>query len=223
MKKVSLIISVVATCLAFTVTAAHGGTIATWTFETSIPITAGPHNPEVGAGAATSVHAAPLVFSSPSGNGSAQSYSSNSWTVGDYYQFQVSTLGQGAITLGWHQTRSASGPGFVDPASNNFKLQYSTDGTNFTDYVNYLVPVVTWNNSTTLGTVYSQDLSSVAALDNQPNVYFRLTSILGDQPTSTQGTSRVDNVLVVAAIPEPASILLVVAATTLAMFFRKRA
>ena len=181
----------------------HGATIATWTFETSLPTTAGPISPEVGSGSATIFHATPDAFTNPSGNGSAESYSTNSWTVGDYFQFQVSTTGQSGITFAWDQTRSSSGPGFQDVVNPNFKLQVSTDGTNFSDVTNYLVPVVTWSSgSTDNSTKYSQSISS--SVNNQATAYFRLTSILPDQATSATGTSRVDNVSVT-SIPEPAS------------------
>jgi hypothetical protein len=181
-------------------------TIARWTFETSAPSTSGPIAPEEGAGSATSVHATPGTFSSPSGNGSAQSYNSNSWAVGDYYQFVVSTTGKTGILFSWDQTRSSSGPGQPNPSANNFQLQYSTDGSIFSIATDYLVPSVTWNNSTPdLSTQYFQDLSAVSALDNQPNVYFRLAAILG--PQSANGQSRVDNVRV-STIPEPGAFAL---------------
>ena len=201
-------------------------TIATWTFESVLTPPGpgiGPLAPEVGAGVATAFHASPGAFTTPSGNGSAQSYSSNSWTVGDYYQFQVSTLGESGIEFAWDQTRSSSGPGFGDTGNPNFKLQYGTDGVNYTDHVNYLVPVITWSSSTpdaTLTTSFSADLSAVTALDNQGSVYFRLTSILPDQATSTTGTSRVDNISVT-SIPEPASLVLG-AAGLVAMGFKRR-
>ena len=145
-----------------------------------------------------------------------ESYSTNNWTVGDYFQFEVSTLGQAEITFAWDQTRSSSGPGFQDLITPNFKLQYSTDGTSFTDHLDYLVPVATWSSATTdVSTKYSQDLSAVTAINNQANVYFRLTSILPDQATSTAGTSRVDNVTIV-SIPEPACLILLAAGLVIA-------
>src|SRR5262249_6268835 len=73
---------------------AHASTvIADWTFETSQPTTAGPFNAEIGSGQATGHHAGAAVYSTPVGNGSAHSFSSTVWAVGDYYQFEVSTLG----------------------------------------------------------------------------------------------------------------------------------
>jgi len=189
--------------------AADAATIALWTFETNPPSSAGPISPDVGFGSGAAVHAVPDNFSNPSGNGSAESWNTNSWAVGDYYQFEVSTLGQSGVAFSWDQTRSSSGPGNASPNDPNFRLQYGTDGINFTDVVDYLVPVVTWNNTTAdSSTMFSQDLSSVAALNNQANVYFRLTAI--SPPLNSGGQSRVDNVTVT-VIPEPASSLLLVA------------
>ena len=205
------------------ITSASAATIASWTFETSIPATAGPHLPELGAGSATGVHSAGVTtYTSPSGNGSAASWNSNNWTVGDYYQFQVSTLGLSGVTFAWDQTRSSSGPGFQNVTDPNFKLEYSTDGVNFLNHVNYLVPVVTWNNTTSNpATQFSQDLSAITTLNNQSAVYFRLTSILPRQASSPNGTSRVDNVTVT-AIPEPACLILAVASLLLAAVRRDR-
>ena len=152
------------------------------------------------------MHAVPGSFTAPSGNGSAASYSSSSWQVGDYYQFKTSTIGQTGIVFSWDQTRSSSGPGFQNITDPNYKLQYSTDGTNFTDSLNFVVPVVTWSSGTAnTPTKFFQDLSSVAALNNQSNVYFRLTATLAAQASSTAGTSRVDNVSI-ATVPEPATL-----------------
>jgi hypothetical protein len=67
--------------------------------------------------------------------------------------------------------------------------------------------------------MYFQDLSSVTALNNQANVYFRLTAIL--PPLNSGGQSRVDNILVT-GIPEPASALLMLAGTAAVAIFRRR-
>ena len=90
-------------------------------------VTAGPHAPRSRPRHRTRFprrNVLPTVR--PAGNGSAHSFSSNVWAVGDYYQFQVSTLGQSQIGLVFDQTSSSTGPG-------NFKVQYSTNGTTFTD------------------------------------------------------------------------------------------
>src|SRR5205823_15131909 len=75
----------------------------------------------------TGLHASSLtVWSNPVGNGSAKSVSSDHWAVGDYYQFSFSTSGYSAISITWDQTGSNTGP-------RDFKVQYSTNGTTFTN------------------------------------------------------------------------------------------
>ena len=147
------------------------GTIADWTFET-LPaspavITAGPYAAEVGAGTATGSHAAVSTYSTPAGNGSVHSYSSNQWQIGDYYQFQVSTVGQSQIGLVFDQTSSATGP-------RDFKVQYSTNGTTFTDSgFSYSVlanaaPNPLWSTTVpAAGYTKFVDLSTIPAVENQ--------------------------------------------------------
>lgn len=189
--------------------AARGAVIANWTFEVSDPPsttgpTNGPHAPEAGAGSATGFHADPAGgWSSPSGNGSNNSWNGNTWTAGDYFQFQVSTVGLQDVVLAWDQTRSSSGPPTWD-------LQYATNVsgpfTTFTD--NYTVPVVTWNTSTPGGTSFSADLSGVTSVDDAPVVIFRI--LADSSPTFASGSSRLDNVLVSGTpIPEPATGVLI--------------
>jgi hypothetical protein len=198
----------------------QAATIANWTFEASIPTTAGPLAPESGSGTGTSVHVTPNSFSNPSGNGSAESWNSDSWAIGDYYQFQVSTAGLTDIGFSWDQTRSSAGPGQPAPTSPNFRLQFSTDGSSFTNVVDYLVQALTWNSTTaTVASQFSQDLSAYTQLNNQPTVYFRLTAIQAAQ--NSGGQSRVDNILVT-GVPEPSTALLLIAAVAVAALLRAR-
>ena len=185
---------------------AQAQTIAQWTFETSIPATAGPFSPEVGSGSALGFHAGASVYSSPAGNGSAHSFSSTLWAVGDYYQFQSSTIGFSGIKLTWDQTSSSTGPG-------KMALQYSTDGSTFTQFGSDLTilqnggaPYPAWNGTTgTNAYSFSVDLSSITALNNAPAVYFRLmdssTTSASGGTVSAGGTDRVDNFTI--AVPEP--------------------
>jgi len=182
---------------------AFAQTIASWTFETSVPVTAGPLAPEVGVGSALGFHAGASTYSSPVGDGSAHSFSSTTWATGDYYQFQVSTIGQSGISLSWDQTSSNTGP-------KDFKLAYSTNGTTFTDVASYAVlangsPNVAWSSGT-YQSAFHLNYSLSAAVDNQSAVYFRLidTSTVSANGGVVQagGTDRVDN-FTVAAIPEP--------------------
>jgi hypothetical protein len=191
---------------------ASADTLAGWTFETSIPATAGPFAAENGVNAATSFasgfHAlGGVVYSNPVGNGSNESYSSNFWSTGDYYQFTTSTLGFNQIKITWNQTSSSTGPA-------TFDLEYSTDGTTFFTLLNdYAVqpnaaPNPVWTSGTFQPLYVLGPVNGPAALDNLANVTFRLTS----QVTSaTAGTDRVDNVVIEGTvIPEPASLVLLI-------------
>jgi hypothetical protein len=197
---------------------AFAQTIATWSFESSLPSTSGPIAPEVGSGSASIFHASASTYSSPAGNGSSHSYSSNGWSVNDYYQFQASSLGDAGLSLTWDQTSSSTGP-------KDFGLSYSTDGVNFTNVENYTVlvngsPNPAWNGTTT-SSLYTNtvNLSSVAALDNQATVYFRLTDLdtVAENGGAVQaaGTDRVDNVSIT-AVPEPATYALILGAASFA-------
>lgn len=204
------IVVLTAAVAAASLVTAKADILGDWTFETSVPATAGPFSPEVGSGSALGSHVGAAVYSSPSGNGSTHSFSSTIWAVGDYYQFQVSTLGFSGVTLSFDQTSSNTGPG-------GYSLAYSTDGVNFNNFASYTVlanntPNVAWN-PTTYNSAYtfSYDLSAVSALDNQSSVFFRLvdngTVSANGGTVASGGTDRVDN-FVVSTVPEPASLAL---------------
>lgn len=204
--------AIIATAAIFAASGAMAGTIANWTFETSLPATAGPFSPEVGAGSATGFHAGTTTYSSPAGNGSAHSFSSNGWAVGDYYQFQVATTGESMVGFQFDQISSSTGP-------RDFKLQYSTDGSTFLDSgFTYAVIVNSspnnWNSTTPVPlSSYTVDLSSISALDNQAAIYLRLvntsTTSANNGTVASTGTSRVDNVIIsTVTVPEPCSVLL---------------
>jgi hypothetical protein len=187
---------------------ARGDVLANWTFETSEPPTAtgatnGPWAAEVGVGSATGVHAdVNGGWSSPAGNGSPNSWNGNTWTQGDYFQFQVSTIDFEDITLTWDQTRSSTGPGTWD-------LQYATSASGpFTTFTNdYTVSVITWSSTTPVGTTsFLADLSALASVEGTATLYFRI--VADSSPTSTAGASRLDNVTVSGTpIPEPHAVL----------------
>ncbi len=198
-------------------------TIASWTFESSQPNTSGPIAPETGAGTASIYHAAASTYSSPAGNGSSHSYSSNGWSSNDYYQFQTSTLGDTGLTLSWDQTSSSTGP-------KDFALSYSTNAINFTTVENFTVlingtPNPAWN-ATTKSSLYSNtyDFSGIGALNNQSMVYFRLTDLdstaENGATVATAGTDRVDN-FAITAIPEPSTYAALLGAATFALGFAR--
>ncbi|MGO9587998.1 MAG: hypothetical protein ACLP2Y_17600 [Limisphaerales bacterium] len=199
---------------------ASADTIAEWTFETSLP--AGTPGAgvwitniaaEVGSGTAAGLHAGNATYSTPVGNGSAHSFSSTAWAVGDFYQFAVSTLGFQNVTVAYDQAGSATGP-------RDFLFSFSTDGISFTPVgSSYIVltnsasannegsgkSTSVWSSSGSQQSVYtfSFDLSSTNSLADQPVVYFRLTVADGTAENGASigsgGTDRVDNFLVFGA------------------------
>ena len=193
----------------FLTSTASAGLIASWTFETTPPAdvnnsasypNAIPANS--GSGNASGVHASGATdWTTPAGNGSANSFNSNNWSIGDYYQFQVSTLGMENLAFSWDQTRSATGPA-------SFSLQYSTDGTSFTNFFAYTVPQVNWlsTGSPNPSSHFTQDFSAISALDNDSSVFFRLTATSAPSNVAL-GASRIDNISI-SAVPEPSTFLL---------------
>jgi hypothetical protein len=206
MKKVILTLFAIAA----TAIGAHAqSTIASWGFEpdpfgdpavnltnASFPSSGSFAADNGGIGQLTAVHASNnTVWSSPSGNGSFNSLSVNTWTSGDYFQFQFSTLTLSNIAITWAQTRSGTGP-------TNFSLRYSTDGTSFTSFTNYSVAQVTWTSgSNNVASVFTSDLSSVTALNEQADVYLRLVS---EQTAASGGTGRIDDITIT-GVPEPST------------------
>jgi len=100
--------------------------LANWTFETSSPSSSGPYAPESGTQTATAearcVHASSsTVYAANQGNGSGRSFWANTWAVGDYFEFRISTVGVSGIQLSFDQTSSGGGP-------RDFKISYSTMG-----------------------------------------------------------------------------------------------
>lgn len=189
-------------------TKAQTDTLALWTFE-SQTITQhinlnglfGPVSPEFGAGNLTRFNHSgnySIVYAN-AGNGSPKSLHISNWTtIGDYVQFETSTLGKSNIQLAFEQaSTNALGP-------RDWKMSYSTDGTNFTDLPpgNYMQSQMspTWNaNTFQMG--YSQSFALPAALDNKSNVYLRISvnsniGINGNTFTNTGTNTRFDNILI---------------------------
>jgi MYXO-CTERM domain-containing protein len=187
---------------------AHAAVATSWTFETAPPAdvsaaSIGPLAADMGIGSATGVHASgTTAWTTPAGNGSANSLSANSYAVGDYFQFETSTLGTSDIGITFDQTGSNTGP-------RDWQFAYSTDGTNFTNVgPAYSLINGAWSAPTPVATTsFSYDLSSIAAVENDSSVFFRLsvvsnTSINGGTVAAT-GTGRVDNFTVSNGVPEP--------------------
>jgi hypothetical protein len=216
---------------AFAASPAMAGVLANWTFEVSIPTTAGPYAAEAGVFAATSMasgwHAGAAAYSNPVGNATLESYSATAWAVGDYWQFTTSSVGYNKIGLEWDQVSSNTGP-------RDFGLWYSTNGTTFTQFdggyivlANAAPPLPNpWQSGGPYvpQTHYAYDLSTVTALDNQATIYFRFidasTVSANNNTVQSGGTDRVDNVFINENVPEPASLVLLVAGSL--MLIRRR-
>ena len=159
-------------------------TIATWTFETTSGSITGSGTSltgiaaDSGTGTASQVHASSATYSSPAGNGSAHSFSANTWGANDYTQFSFSTTGLHGISLSFDQTSSSTGP-------KDWTLSYSLNGTTFTTFNFNLLPPserrapnVAWN-ATTSSSVFtiSRMILVRSSTILRPSFYGSLTPI----------------------------------------------
>lgn len=184
--------------------------IAEWTFESLTSMNYKPgagmvttnYPAEVGQGVALGWHSGDSTYTSPAGNGSAHSLSANTWTndPGDYFQFEVSTVGHENISIAFDQTGSNTGP-------RDYYLAYSTDGVNFIQFGDvYQVSNDSWSAGGARKPVsfHSFDLSSVTVINNAPTVYFRVvcasTTAINGNLVAGGGTDRMDNVLITSIV-----------------------
>ncbi len=189
-----------------------GTPIAQWTFESTVPTTAGPYSPEVGSGSASGFHAGAAVYSSSVGNGSAHSYSSTVWAVGDYWQFQVSTIGFENTSISWDQASSNTGPGVFGLfwSLTGVAGSFAQVGGNYGVLAN-ASPNPLWNGTTSSSLYsYNYNLSLITALNNASTVYFQLidesTTSANGSTVAGGGTDRIDNFTVTGAqIPDSTS------------------
>jgi len=193
--------------------------VANWTFETyNGGSTQGPNSPnlraeagtQAGSAVASGTHAnVSTIWSNPVGNGSIESFSSAQWGIGDFYQFQFSSVGLSGINLSFDQARSGAGPEF-------FKVQWSADGASFSDLSGGAYTVLingtpgpgTWSSTGSRNAAYTSnfDLTAVTGLNNLSSAYIRLTAT--SAPGNVNGASRVDNVSI-SAVPEPGTGVLI--------------
>ena len=211
----------IASAVIATTSAASADVIAGWSMTTAVAAATTGTNYTYGAadlGALTSgtslsgFHAASATtWSSPAGNGSTYSLSSNNWATGDYYQVSVATTGYSDISVSWDQTRSGTGPA-------SFSLTMSTDGgANFTTLLaSYNVVqaglagtgTTTWNSVTNQTGFTTTTIVGISAA-NKGNILLRFNSL---STTAAAGTGRVDNISVTGAVvpvPTPGAIALV--------------
>ena len=178
-----------------------GETIALWTIPTAVSGTLtgasfvyGPA--DQGANAAGSnlrgVHAlATSVWSSPAGLAPSApfAFSSNGWSLNDYYEVTASTLGFPGVTLQWDHYRSSTGP-------STFRVDMSIDnGATFVTVLDtYTLAPASWTGG-------SKVIASIPNAGNKKSVMFRFvdTMVTG---TST-GTCRIDNILIRSDVDVP--------------------
>ena len=187
-----------------------------WTMATAVP--AGTVGTSYNYGAAdqgvsatgsmlSSSHtAAVTAYSSPAGNGSQYSFSSNNWTTGNYYQFAFDATGFYGISVSWDQTRSSTGPA-------GWSMQMSGDGgATFSTLASYTViqaglagtNTTSWNATTNQAGVFSN--LEATPLDNGAMV----VRLVAGSTTAIAGTSRIDNIVVNGtAVPAPGALALV--------------
>lgn len=135
------------------------------------------------------------TYTSPTGNGSLYSFSSNNWQPGDYYEIILPSTGWSELTLSWDQTRNTYGP-------SEFQLQYSTDGSLFEALVDYTVQLSsgprttgTYWTSSTYNELYTYTIQLGEWANDQDTLYLRLVDN-SDAASLASGTNRIDNILV---------------------------
>lgn len=194
--------------------------VAGWSIPTALPTNPPPTGPtytygiaDLGANTVGSslggVHASSATaWTSPAGNGSQYSLSSNTWAIGDYWEVRVSTLGYTDISISWDQARSSTGP-------SSFSLVMSVDGgaTFTTLLASYAVlqsggggAPGTWGSATPRQAIYTVS-SAAAGAGNQANVIFRMVNLVA--PGGTSGSNRLDNISVEGTlVPAPGAVAL---------------
>jgi MYXO-CTERM domain-containing protein len=199
---------------------ASSALVAGWSITTAFPTGAGnvPTGNTYSVGVAdqgaqtagsslSSFHAlAAATYTSPAGNGSQFAFSSNNWSIGDYYQVSFSAAGFSGLSVTWDQARSSTGP-------SSFSVLASTDGVNFTTVLaSYTVlqsggggAPGTWS-STSYNSLYTSTQALGATFDNASTVTIRFQSTVSGAST---GSSRIDDVMVNGtAIPAPGALAL---------------
>jgi hypothetical protein len=172
-------------------------TLASWNFNSttvsaSASTTVGPISADAGdvaaSAAASGLHASgSTVWSTPVGNGSPKGLSANNWGANDYYQFTVDASAYQAITFGWSQTRSSTGPA-------TWKVQYAVGSGSFVDIGGtYTVGTTSWSSgSTASGSIFAP-VAIPADANNQAQVKIRLVSTVAG---AAAGTCRIDDVII---------------------------
>src|SRR5439155_14678078 len=146
--------------------------IVQWNFNSVPPdssMSTGTNRPSVGIGTASLVGGTTATYAAGSTNDPATSTDDSGWNTAHYVgqgtsnktagvQFSVSTLGYSNIVVRWDHRVSST-------ASKYFRLKYSTDGANFTDYSG---PIIA-NVVSSTGSYYEAQTNSLAAISGVNN------------------------------------------------------
>ncbi len=177
-------------------------TITQWNFNSPAPdanTSTGTTTPAIGTGTASLVGGTTATFASGDASGGSSDPATgddSGWNVSTFpaqstspktagVQFSVPTTGFQNIVVSFDQRHS-------NTAANRAVFQYSTDGTNFTDFAAFTATAGdTWFNGRTA------DLTTIPAVNNNPNFAFRIvsdfapstTNYAPSNPTSTYGTT----------------------------------
>ncbi len=161
----------------------------------------------------------PTSYTSPAGNGSAYSFSSNVWKAGDYYQAVFSTSGYTGASFSWDMTRSSTGPA-------TWELVMSLDGgTNWTTLIGSFSPIINttaggvsaWSATGAVQSAFTTTVSLGEVASDASSVIIRIRALV-DGVSSTGafapgGTARIDNIMVNGdLVPAPGAIALLAVA-----------
>jgi hypothetical protein len=216
-------------------TPASGAVITQWTFNTnpsdSTPTT-GTTIPETGAGTITAIGGTSSAFAQGSSNDNSATATdgnnNSSFDTSGYPGFDsanktagieiaVSTSGFQDVVLTFEHRHAAG-------ASANFRIQYASDGVNYSDGVGYTAA------GANIFSLRTQDFAAIPAIDNNPLARFRVVAEFQGQTYSGTGqnytpgaNNRFDIVTVSGTpIPEPAAATAMAALAVLGLTLRRR-
>ena len=211
--RTAALVLVATSLVSFTGTSAEAELIAGWSIPTAIstPTTGTTFNyGAANLGALTAdtmlsgVHSqSSTAWTTPAGNGSTYSLSSDKWSQGDYYQIVFSTAGYERIQVEWDQTRSGTGP-------SEFRVDVSVDGgASFTTAITYSViqagALLSGTNPwSTSGARQTQFILATPQMPEANNTSVMLRFIATGLNLGA-GTNRIDNISVYgdAIVPAP--------------------
>jgi hypothetical protein len=171
----------------------HAAIITEWTFN-SVPPDSSPTTgtvvPLVGSGTASLIGGVTATFSDGSTNDPASGTDDSGWNTSHYpaqgagnktagVQFSASTLGYSNIVVRWDLRVTGT-------ASKYYRLQFSTDGSSFTDYPAPVAGLVA-APSPSYYEAQTNTLAAITTVNNNANVAFRIVSEF--ESTAVGGTA----------------------------------